>query len=170
MSKTLLVSFILFFLLSVNLAAALTIYVQPANQGVVRLNVALFQTATEKRSFEVKNLNNFSMTIDLQPTGNITKLVDIEKSFTLQPNESRTVSYTVRVSEPGIYDGTISISFDSPQGHATYETRLTVIANKSELNYGQFIIPAIVLAAIIVLIVFFKGRWKIIAEKKRVKK
>ena len=165
MSKTLLVSFLVFFLLSVNLVSALKIYVQPANQGVVRLNVSAFQPATEKRSFEIKNLNNFSMSVNLEPIENISKLVEIEKEFALEPNESRTVSYTVKVSEPGIYDGNIMISFNSPEGHATYETRLIVIASKSELNYIQFLLPAIVIL-IVVLALFLRGGWKLIVKKK----
>jgi hypothetical protein len=150
--------------LSINFATALTIYVQPGNQGIVRLNVTPFQTAIEQRSFEIKNFNNISLTIDLQPNVNITKIIEIEKSFVLQPNESRIVNYTVRVSEPGRYDGNILITFTDPsEASVSYETNLIVIANKVEWDYNQFILPAIVLVVVIVLIlilVFKRKLWK----------
>jgi hypothetical protein len=166
MDKIMLVSFILFFLLSVNLSSAVKIYVQPANQGVVRLNVTQFQTATAEKSFEIRNPNNFSMTINLEPSQNITKIIEIEKSFSLEPNESRRVNYVIKVSEPGTYDGSISITFNSDEGSVTYESKILVIANKSEFNYTLFLMPAIILV-VIVLIVAFKKR---IVVKKKVKR
>jgi len=163
MNKTMPVSFILFFFLSVSSVSAVKIYVQPANQGIVRLNVTQFKTTTAERSFEIRNPNNFSMEINLEPSQNITKIIEIEKSFTLEPNESRTVYYTVKVSEPGTYDGSISINFKSDEGTVTYESKISVIANKSEFNYTLFIIPAIILILIALIAAFKK---KIVVKKK----
>lgn len=170
-NKLLLLSFGLFFLLSVNLVSAdFLIYVQPANQGIVRLNVTPFQTAIEQRSFEIRNLNNFSVTIDLEPNANLTKIIDIEKTFALQTNESRIINYTIKVSEPGFYDGSIQLSFTGESSTVTYETKLTVIASKSEMDYKIFIIPAIVLIVIAAVVLIYKKRWKIVAEKRKVRK
>jgi hypothetical protein len=166
MSKNLiLVSFILFFLLSINLSSAIKIYVQPANQGIVRVNVSQFQAATVEKSFQIQNYNNYSVTINLSPSVNISKIVQIESSFTLQPNESRIVNYTIKVSEPGTYKGSIAISFVSTEGYVSYESDLSVIATKSGPNY-ILLIPAIVLVVIVVLIFLVKGRWKLTVKKK----
>jgi len=163
-SKLVLAVSVLSFLISVNLVSALAIYIQPANQGIVRLNVSAFQTATAKRSFEIRNTNNFSLTVSIQPDASLTKILDIEKSFDLQENESRIVNYTVKVSEAGNYSGNIEISFSAPEGYVTYQSSLRVIATKSELNYSLFLIPAVALVAVLLVAVLF------IVKRKRAKK
>jgi hypothetical protein len=166
MNKNLVIfSSVIFFLLSANLTAAFMIYVQPANQGVVRLNVTQFMTATAKRSFEIRNPNNFSISVDLEPDANLTKFVDIEKTFSLQPNESRIVNYTIKVSEPGTYYGNILIDFKSSDSVVSYQTSLAIVARKSNFNYLTFVIPAAVIV-VAILIVLLKGRWKISVRKK----
>jgi hypothetical protein len=145
-----------FLFISVSLAA---LYVKPAKQGVVRVEIFSFIPATVTKNFDVGNFYNFSIDVTLQSTGNITELINIpESSFTLQPNETKNIEYTLTISKPGIYTGGILINVKSTStATITYQSDLAVIANKSKTQPELYVIITVVVI-LFLIIVYLKNK------------
>lgn len=101
-------AFFSYLVLSNSAFAALS--VKPAKLGVLRLEIYPFSSATTTQEFSVGNTYNFSIDITLQAKDNVSTIVQIpESTFTLQPNETKTVEYTITVRDQGFYTGGIAI-------------------------------------------------------------
>lgn len=136
------------YLLFANSAFA-KLYVKPAKQGIVRVEIFSPVPAVVTKDFYVGNFYDFPIDIVLQPVGDIPELIEIsESSFTLQSNETKNIEYTLTISEPGVYTGGIVINVQAEDRGPTlaYQSDLAVIANKSK------IVPEIYFAAIFVVI------------------
>jgi hypothetical protein len=108
----------------------------------------------------VGNFYNFSIDVTLQSTGNITELINIpESSFTLQPNETKNIEYTLTISKPGIYTGGILINVKGGIGTTTitYQSDLAVIANKSKTQPELYVIITVVVI-LFLIIVYLKSK------------
>jgi len=80
--------------------------VSPAKLGIYRITIPLFSDYVENKSFMVGNAYDFPINISLKWNGNISEVAELSvTSFTLQPNETRQVYYTLTVKEPGAYAG-----------------------------------------------------------------
>jgi len=160
--STFFMSIILFSFLFISVSFA-ALYVKPARQGVVRVEIFSFIPATVTKNFDVGNFYNFSIDVVIQPTGNITELINIPKSsFTLQPNETKNIEYTLAISKPGIYDGGILINVKGGSAAATitYQSDLIVIANKSKTQPELYVIITVVVILFLVIIYFKNMRHK----------
>ena len=157
---TLFMSIILFYSLFMSVSFA-ALYVKPAKQGIVRVEIFSFIPATVTKNFDVGNSYNFSIDITLQSTGNITELINIpESSFTLQPNETKNVEYTLTISKPGIYDGGILINVKAGSGTPTigYQSDLTVFANKSKTQPELYVIITVVVIVFLIIVYLISKR------------
>ena len=71
-----------------------------------------------ERTVLVKNVNNVSLDIKLEVSGdleNITELLD--KEFTLKENEEKNARFKVTIPKEGTYNGNIIVFFTPPEGH-----------------------------------------------------
>jgi len=143
------------------------LYIRPAKQGIIRLELYPFIPATVTRSFEVKNLYNFTISISTRPTDNFADIVQIpEQNFTLQPNESKIVQYTITVKEADNYSGGIVISASS-QGkpsNIAYQSDLTIVATKHNIMPEIFL--GIIVLAILVPIFYLAYKKNIFRKVK----
>jgi hypothetical protein len=164
------VSFIVISLFLVSCVSA-DLYVKPAKQGIIRLELYPFFPATLARSFELKNLYNFTIDIGVKPTDNFLNLLEVPvQNFSLAPNESRMVQYTISVKEPGNYFGGLIISANAPgkTSNVVYQSDLTIIVTKHNIILEIFL--GIIVLAILVPIVYLaykKKMFKKIKIKKR---
>ncbi|MBI5378363.1 MAG: hypothetical protein HZA82_07045, partial [Thaumarchaeota archaeon] len=136
-------------------SALAALQVKPAKLGVIRLEIFPFSSASFTHDFIVGNRYNFPIKISLSPAGNVSEIIKLsEESFSLQPNETKTIEYTVSVKDPGIYTGGVAVEVKAGNRTASlvYQADLTVFASKSKTIPELYILPilAVVLAALIV--------------------
>lgn len=134
------------------------LYVKPAKQGIIRVEIFSFKPAIIKKQFVVGNFYNFPIDVSLQPKGNISDVVDSisESYFTLQPNETKNIEYTLTIRKDGIYTGGIVINVmgDNTLPTIAYQSDLTIIANKGKIGLEFYLIitSGIILLPIVVYI------------------
>src|SRR3989338_1414069 len=76
----------------------------------------------------VQNINEVPITIDLQPSGDLAQLLELnETQFVLQPNEDRKVYYTIKSLEPGTTETKINVRFTPPDGDGIGLTAVIVL-------------------------------------------
>lgn len=156
---TLVGSIFIFSLLLANTAFA-GLLVKPAKLGIIRLETPPFSSADVTNDFEVGNRYNFPIQVILELTGNVTNITSLSKtSFTLQPNETETIDYTVSVKEPGIYTGGVLVSVSAENRTATlgYQADLTVVATEGKMSMG-ILIP-IVVVILVAIFIYSMKRW-----------
>ena len=119
-----------------NTTAKRGLVVSPAKLGIYRVTIPLFSDYVENKSFMVGNAYDFPINITLKWNGNISEVTELSvTSFTLQPNETRQVYYTLTVKEPGLYSGGAAI-IASATGKTTfigYQADIYVFAWKSKV-------------------------------------
>ena len=91
-------------------ASALRVYLRPPKM-VVRVNVTSDEPTTIERFLEVYNNNTETVNVSFQPRGDIAEITNIEQSITLEPNETRQVDFAVEITEPGTYNGKITVIY-----------------------------------------------------------
>ena len=137
-------------LLVVQSALALTVYLRPP-----KMIISLNTSDTVERSLEIKNLNNVTIKIDAEITGNLTEVLQIEdSSFNLEPNETRTLGFKTKADAPGVYRGEVQVTYSANVGlPVTVPAEITVIATKKlTQNYDTtilIVIPIILVAGLI---------------------
>ncbi len=163
MKHTIFLSIILLlFLLPV--ALSLNVYIRPP-RIVARMNV----TSTYDGFLEVKNQNNYTVNVTLQPQGDLVGKVKLSESLViLQPDELRTINFTINVKQPGTYQGVVLVTYlAKDQPGVGLQAEIIVIANEVEssqkttgfvvlnntLKYA--IIGFIVLITLILVLLFF---------------
>jgi hypothetical protein len=142
------------------------IYIKPAKLGVMRLELYPLVPATLTRTFEVKNLYNYTIQVNIKPSNNFVDILQIpEGNFTLQPNESKTVQYTVTVKEAGTYEGGAIISASSlvRPSNIAYQNDLKIIVTKHNIIPEIFL--GVIVLAILVPIVYLAYKKKIFKIK-----
>jgi len=78
-----------------------------------------------------------------------------ETNFTLQPNENKTIEYTITVNEPGYYSGGILIKASiENRGAIGYKDDLIIFVSKSNVEYYFYVVIAIIVAAIVLVFIF----------------
>lgn len=152
-------------LLLLSSSVSADIVVNPAKLGIVRLTTQPLFPTISQGTFDVGNTYNFSLNVTLQPSQNISSIVTLsETNFTLQPNETRTISYTIKPSQSGVYQGSIMARFDSGGSQATvgYQIDISIVVKQSDSYI--LVLVAIAVVAIIVtvsLVAMKKGRKRI---------
>jgi hypothetical protein len=143
------------------------IVVRPAKLGIVRLTTQPLFPTISQGTFEVGNTYNFSLNVTLQPSQNISSIVTLsETNFTLQPNETRTISYTIKPTQSGVYQGSIMARFDSGGNRATvgYQIDISIVVKQSD----SYILVLVAIAAVAVIVAVSVVAMK--KGRKRVKK
>lgn len=159
---------IIFFISLIPTASALIVYLRPPKM-ILRVDVVPGQLTTTEGTFEIRNLNNVSIVVKFQPTGDIGDMTRIEKTITLEPNETRNVDFIVELNEPGTYKGGIKAVYSSETSPSVeLHAEVTVIASQtSETNpyTGNLIfgltpihVGIIFIITIILLAVWYKRR------------
>jgi len=156
------------FALSVFFAnfASANLIVDPAKLGILRLELYPMSPAVAVREFKIGNTYNTSMQVMLEPVEGMKNLISLsEANFTLQPNENKTIEYTVTINEPGYYTGGIMINAKAGNSSSVgYNAQLSVFVNKSNLEpYFYVAIAAVVIAVAIIFVLYFR---KITRRKK----
>ena len=139
----------------INLASA-NLVVDPAKLGILRLQLFPMSPAVAIREFTVGNTYNVSMHIELSPVEDMKNLTSMsETNFTLQPNENKTIEYTITVNEPGYYSGGILIKASiENRGAIGYKDDLIIFVSKSNVEYYFYVVIAIIVAAIVLVFIF----------------
>ena len=137
--------------------ASANLVVEPARLGILRLYLFPMSPAVAVRELRVGNTYNTSMQVELSAVDNMTSLVSFsEENFTLAPNESKTVEYTVSVDEPGYYLGSVMIKATVPdRGSLGYNADLAVYVYKGNLQPYFYAGAAIVVIAVAAVAIFF---------------
>lgn len=120
----LLCMFVILFL-SINSVCALTGSIRPA-KFIFRRNSS--EEFTTEASIEIENLNDIIVLISLQVSENIGEFLEIQyNNFTLQPNESKEVSFEINMPAGAAdYDGEISALFVTEKQENTTQQSITV--------------------------------------------
>ena len=95
-------------------ASALRVYLRPPKM-VVRVNVTSDEPTTIERFLEVYNNNTETVNVSFQPRGDIAEITNVEQNITLEPNETRKVDFVVEITEPGTYNGKITVTYSLGQ-------------------------------------------------------
>lgn len=138
--------------------ASANLVVDPAKLGILRLQLYPLSPAVAMREFRVGNTYDTPMQIELSATGGMEGLITLaEANFTLQPNENKTVEYTVTINKPGYYDGGILVKASlGGKGSVGYQADLAVFVNESNLQPYFVAIAAIVVAVVLVFALYFR--------------
>jgi hypothetical protein len=167
---TTLLTLVVFSLFFTNSALA-SLTIQPAKLGILRLTISPFFPAKATGSFEIKNTYNYSISVNLTASKNITDIISLsENSFSLGSNETKEIAYMVTVTEPGNYVGNIEVLASSGVKKAKigYQVDLAVIARKSNLDSTVLIGGAVLVAAVASTFVYFKKFKKRKTNKKMI--
>jgi len=158
MSLVTLISLILVSNLFFSQLAFAKLYVKPAKQGIVHVEIFSFAPAVVTKDFDVGNFYDFPIDVVLQSKGNISELIEIqESSFTLQSNETKNIEYTLTIKQPGIYTGGIVIEVEAEKGGASlvYQSDLAVIANRRK-SMPEFYVLITLVVIIFSIVVYLK--------------
>jgi hypothetical protein len=152
--STIVISAVLFSAFTIQPAKA-NLIVAPARLGILRLQIYPFSPAFTVREFMVGNTYNTTMSIHLEPTGDMVSLITIsEPNFTLSPMENRTVEFTLTSSKVGYYTGAIMVKADiEGRGSVGYNDEISVFVN--EANIKNYIYGGIAAAAVLCIAVFY---------------
>lgn len=151
MKEKILFSSLIITLLLISSPTLADISVRPAKLGVARLTIQPLFPATYQGTFDVGNSYNFSLNVTMSPSQNISSIFTLsETSITLQPNETRTISYTIKPTQPGSYQGSVLIKFSAGVNSASvsYQNDITIFVHQS----NSYILVLIALAAVIIII------------------
>jgi hypothetical protein len=149
--------FIIFSLSLLQLSNAFIIYLRPPKM-IIRVNAS----DTANGFLVVMNRNNFSMDIGTMVKGNITSLINIKNpSFSLEPNETRNIDFTVQSFTPGVYSGEIWVNYTAGKERpAMAPSEITVIVYRSQnsTQNTDFVSFIILVVIIFVAIFIFLGK------------
>jgi hypothetical protein len=138
-------------LLLFNSIVLADIVVKPAKLGIVRLTIQPLFPTISQGTFDVGNTYNFSLNVTLQPSQNISSIVTLsESSFTLQPNETRTVSYTIKPTQAGVYQGSVLSKFDAGRNSTSVAYQIDIIIAVRQSD--SYILVLVAIAAVVVIV------------------
>ena len=139
---------IVFSLILFNSVNALIIYLRPPKM-VIRLNTS----DTVERSLIVENHNNISLEINATVTGNISQVITIKNPyFKMEPNDSKTIDFVTKVSDPGAYIGQIIVTYTSGVIKSVQvPSDITVMAYGDSSQNIYIFILAIILAILLIV-------------------
>ena len=155
-TKTIFISAFLASLLLFSSIVLADVVINPAKLGIVRLTIQPLFPTISQGTFEIGNTYDYPLNVTLLPSQNISSILTLsENIFALLPNETRTISYTIKVTEAGLYDGSILIKFDAGQNRTSvgYQDDLIVVASQSD-SY-LFVLAAVGVVVVIVAISIF---------------
>ena len=95
---------------------------------VIHTEVEEGKTTVIEKYVRVNNVNEVPVTITLDPRGDLIGITEIEdKTFTLQPGESKDANFKVTLKYGGNYEGQIGVGFQSLEGGSGVGLSSTII-------------------------------------------
>jgi len=150
-TKIVLISAFFASLLLLSSIAFADITVQPAKLGIVRITTQPLFPTISQGTFTVGNTYNFSLNVTLQTSQNISSMVILSDSnFTLQPNENKTISYSIKPTTEGVFSGAVVARFTAgpTQPSVAYENDIVIIVSQS----NSYILVLAAVAAVLVIV------------------
>jgi hypothetical protein len=139
---------------------------------ILRTNVTGTEPVYVPGEIAVRNSDSEPVQVSMEPAGDIAGITHLEEeNFTLFPNETRRIAFTVEIIDPAIYYGEIRIFFNGTgEGLAGgLASEVIIVAEKaenpndsppqSELPTG-YLVPLSIFIAIVIIIGVFKVRRK----------
>ncbi|MCX6822308.1 MAG: hypothetical protein NTW30_06045 [Candidatus Aenigmarchaeota archaeon] len=147
---------VLFSLLLFQTGNALLIYLRPPMM-TVRLNTS----QVVQSSLYIANLNNITLKIDANVTGNITEVINIENpSFSIEPKTNTTLNFTTKSKIPGTYTGEITVNYiTNITSPIALPAKITVYVSGKQpikIEYPLQLIAGIIVILIIVALLIKK--------------
>lgn len=113
-----------YLILVLLLVLALNAFALSASIGNARMilypEIAPGETVTIERTILVRNINNVSVLIHLDPFEELENMTEIlDNDFVLEPLQEKDARFRLTIEEPGRYEGSIAVSFapaEDPQG------------------------------------------------------
>ena len=101
---------------------------------ILRTNVTAGGISFVNSSIGVSNTDAHPVNVSLIPQGDIKDIITLEEiNFTLQPNETKWINFSVEIKKPGTYNGMVIVSFERegaiPSGLAS---EIIIIANENK--------------------------------------
>lgn len=92
---------------------AFEVYVRPP-RIVARMNVTPGEISTYSGFLEVKNQNDFNVSVSLTPTGQLFDIMKFtENELQLRPGEARNANFTITVTQPLNYTGEVIVQYSA---------------------------------------------------------
>jgi hypothetical protein len=132
---------------------------------VLYKNITSGKSLIFENSVIVDNENNYSVSISVLPDKNWSPYVNVKNSqFTLQPNESKEVFYTIKLNKAGDYAGDIIVTFkDASSGNQlSLAQRIVVKATEVEnkqINLKPYIYTLGILIVILLVLIIIKSKF-----------
>lgn len=139
------------------------IYIRPAKLGIIRITTQPLFPTTYQGTFDVGDTYNYPLNVSLKPDANVSSILTLsDANFTLQSNETRTVSFTIKPNNVGVYQGAVLITFSTgaSKTQVSYEDDIVIIVSESN-SYVLVLIAVAAVAAIVVASVFVMKRKKV---------
>ncbi len=147
--------------------------IQPAKLGILRLQIFPFSPAVAIKELGITNGYDNQIKVSLAPYGDLENSTTLsDYNFTMEANETRTIEYTVTVSNPGSYRGGVSVKaapLDKPFSF-TYQDELIVYAYQSSNTSLLYASAAVVFIAVVLLSVLLFLRKRGGKKKERPKR
>ena len=137
-------------LLSISPAFA-AISVKPAKLGILTLTTQPLFPTVYQGTFDIGNTYNFSLNVTVEPSENISSILFLsETNLTLQPNQNATISFAIKPSGTGVYDGSVLLRFTNSEGkmNLAYQDDIVIIVKQSD----SYILVLIALAAVVIIV------------------
>ena len=108
-------------------------------KAIIKTEVEPGKTTVIERTILVKNVNNVSLNITLEPDEGLKDIVQlIDEKFVLQPKEEKKAKFNLNIDRPGNYSGRISVFFSPGTKEAGVVLASSLIINA----YGKGDFPA----------------------------
>jgi len=130
--------FVFFALTSALTTSAITASIANPRM-VLRVNVTKENPGFLENSITIVNNNDYETLIEIQPD-DILKSLNVELSetrFKLMPNESRDVKFNLTVTNVGLHDGKLMVSFRGKPLNSTSEEQVGLAAGIVVIAYGK---------------------------------
>jgi hypothetical protein len=143
------------------------IYIRPAKLGIIRLTYQPLFPTVYQGTFDVGDTYNFSLNVTLSADQNVSSILTLsDANFTLQPNETRTVSFLIKPNAAGVYSGEVDIVFSSVNYPTNVAYANTIVIIVSQSNSYVLILVAVAVVVVIIAASLFVLKTK----KARMKK
>ena len=107
------------FLLFLTLLFSSTALIASIGNAVMVIHTTVYpgKITTVDKTILVRNVNSIPVNVTLILREDMEKIVSVkDKNFFLQPNESKDARITIRVANPGVYEGQIIVLFQAREG------------------------------------------------------
>ena len=102
---------VILLVLLIPAAFSLNVYIRPPRL-VARMDVTPGKTSTYDGFLEIKNENGFPVNVTLEPKGDLIGKVQLTETLVaLEPDELRTINFTISLNQPGNYQDVVLVTY-----------------------------------------------------------